>query len=76
MTILGLTESFKTMNQPDQSQPDPARLGRFLTAHFSESIKDRDVKFLHKLHSSLQFMLSNFWIDFFDSLKTMRSKAT
>ena len=41
----------------------PAPLERFLTAYFSESIKDRDVKFLHNLHSSLQFMLSKFGIN-------------
>ena len=53
MTILGLTESFETMNQPG-----PTRPWRSLTAYFLESLKDRDVKFWHNLHSSLQFVLS------------------
>ena len=35
----------------------PTRPWRSLTAYFSESIKDRDVKFWHNLDSSLQFVL-------------------
>ena len=61
MTILGLAESFKTLNRPD-----PARPWRFLTAYFSESIKDMDVKFWHNLHSSLKFVISKFEVDIFD----------
>ena len=38
MTILGLAESFKTMNQPNPTVT-------LLTAYFSESIEDTDVKF-------------------------------
>ena len=37
-----------------------------MTTYFSESIKDRGVKILQKLYSSLQFMLSKFRIDIFD----------
>ena len=43
MTILGLAESFKTMNQPGSVRP--TRPWRSLAAYFSESIKDREVKF-------------------------------
>ena len=60
MTILGLAKSFKTMNRPG---PTITLLGAF----FSERIKDKDVKFLHNLYSSLQFMLSTFGINIFDS---------
>ena len=62
MTILGLAESFKTMN--------PAQSKRFLTAYFSKTMKDKNVKSWHSLHSSLEFMLSKFGINIFDSLET------
>ena len=71
MTILGLAESFKTI-----IRPDPARTWRSLTAYFSESIKDREVKFVLNLHSNLEFVLSKFGIDIFDSLETMRFSET
>ena len=47
-----------------------------LTAYFSESIKDMDVKFLHNLQLNLQCMLSKFVINIFDSLETMCFSAT
>ena len=43
MTILGLAESFKTLNRPCPTVT-------LLTAHFSESVKDKDVNFQHNLH--------------------------
>ena len=55
MTILGLAESFKTMNRPDRN-------GLFLGRY-----KDRDMKFGHNLHSSLQFVLTKFRINIFNS---------
>ena len=47
--------------------PTVARPWRFLT-HFSERIKDRAVKFWHNLYSCLQFVLSKFGIDIYDSV--------
>ena len=44
-----------------------------ISIHFSESIRDRDVKCLHK---SLQFMLLKFVFDIFDSFEIMRFSAT
>ena len=69
MTIFRLAESFKTMNRP-------ARLWPSLTAHFSESIKDKDVKFYHNLYLSLWFVLLKFRINIFDSLENMDFLAT
>ena len=62
MTILRLVESLKTMNRPD-----PTQYWRTLTAYFLESVKDRDVKFVNNIYSSLQFMLLKFGIDICDS---------
>ena len=76
MTILGLAESLKTMNEPEPTLYDPARPGHSSTAYFSKSIKDRDVKSSHNLHSSLQFMVSKFGIDIYISLKTMSISAS
>ena len=39
-----------------------------MTVNFSESIKDRDVKFLHNIYPNLQFVLSKYGIDIFNSL--------
>ena len=52
MIILELAESFKTMNGPD-----PTWQWRYLTAYFSVSIEDRDVKFWHNLNLGLRFVL-------------------
>ena len=41
-----------------------------------ESIKNMDVQFGHNLYSSLQFVLSKFWIDIFDNLETICFSAT
>ena len=61
MTILGqLAESFKTVNRPD---PTVTFFDGGL--FFSKSIKDRDLKFQHNLHSSLQFILIKLGIDIF-----------
>ena len=49
---------------------------RSLMSYFSETIKDRNVKFWHNLHSSLQFVLSKFKFDIFDTLENMRFYAT
>ena len=57
MTVIGLAKLFKTMNRSD-----PTRSLRFVTAYFSKSIKDTDVKFEHNLHSGLQFMQIKFGI--------------
>ena len=43
-----------------------------MTSYFSKTVKDRNVKFWHNLHSSLQFVLSKFGFNIFDSLETMR----
>ena len=48
VTILGLAETFDT---------DPARPWHSLTAYFSESKQDRDMKFWDNLDSSFQFVL-------------------
>ena len=68
MTILGLAESFKTMNPPEPTVTP-------LTTYFSESKKYRDEKFCHKLHSNLQFVLMNFGIDILASLQTVHFSA-
>ena len=47
-----------------------------LTPYFSETIKDRNVKFWHNLHSSLVFVILKFEFDIFNSLETMRFSAT
>ena len=60
MTIIGLAESFKTMNWISPARRIPAQPWRSLTAHLSESIKDKDENFFHNLHTSLQFMLLKF----------------
>ena len=69
MTILGLAESFKMMSWPGATL-------RSLTANIPKSIKDSYAKFLHNLHSSLQFALFKFGNDIFDSLETMLFSAT
>ena len=56
--------------------PNLARPWYSLTAYFSESMKDRDVKFGHNFDSGLTIMLLKFGIDIFDSLETMRFSAT
>ena len=48
----------------------------FLATYFSKSRKDNRVKFLHNLHSSVEFVLSKFGIDIFDSFETMRFSTT
>ena len=73
MTILGLAESFKTVNRPGPTWP-----GSTLTLFdslFIGQYKDRNVKFWNNLHSRLRFLLSIFEIDIFDSLETMRLSA-
>jgi len=60
MAILRLVELFKNMGRP----------WRYLTAYFSESIKDKDLKFRLNHHSSLQFMLLKFEIDNFYCFET------
>ena len=50
LTMLGLAESFIAMNRPEPTVT-------VLTASFSEDIRDRDVKFWHNIHSSLQFKI-------------------
>ena len=67
ITILGLAESFKTMNRPDSK--------RSLTVYFSESIQDSEIKFWHNFYSSLQFVLFKFGILIFDNLETIRFSA-
>ena len=73
VTILELAESFKTMNRPNAARPDPIRS---LTAYFSESMQDKDMKLLHNLHSSLQFMVFKLGIDIFDSFEIVCFSAT
>ena len=70
MTISGVSESFKSMNRPGPTWPD------LFDGYFMESIKDKDVIFLHNLHWSLQFVLSKFVTDTSDSLEAMRFLAT
>ena len=72
MTILGLSDSFITMNRLSPTRRD--RNAFWLP--ISENIEDRDVKFKHYLHSSLQFVLWKFEIDISDSLETMRFSGT
>ena len=55
MTILGLTETFKTMNEFIRAWPGTAEPERSLTAYSSESIWDKDIKFWLNLHPSLKF---------------------
>ena len=37
------------------------------TSYFSETIRDRNVKFWRNLHLSLQFVLFKFWFDIYDN---------
>ena len=69
MTILGLAESFKTMNQPD-----PTRLGQ--TATLFDGLSQEHYKRL--THSSFMssFCVIKFRINIFDRLETMRFLAT
>ena len=76
MTILGLAEKFEIMNLPDPARPSLTRLQHFLTVYFLEIMKDKDMKFCHHLHLSLQFKLSKFRIDIFGSSETIRFSAT
>ena len=69
MTILGLAESFETLNRPDSTRPGLARPELSLTAYFSERIRNTEVKFCYNLHSSLQLVLLKFWINIIESLK-------
>ena len=71
MTILGL--GYRWIND-EPARPDPTVT--HLMAHVSESIKDREVKFWHNLHSGLRFVPLRFEIDIFDSLDTMRFSVT
>ena len=58
------------------NQPNPVRPLRSLAAYFSESIEDREMKFVRNLFSNIQFMLGKFEIDIFDSLETMSFSVT
>ena len=73
MAILGLAESFKTVNRAGPSWPDPVRPWRYLTAYFLESIKEMGVKFWHNLDLSLQLKSE---MDMVDGLETMRFSAS
>ena len=58
-------DHFKTigiiLNNELHARPDQAWPWRSLTAYLSETIIDRDVKFWHNLHSSLQFCAIKIW---------------
>ena len=45
MTIFGSAESFKTTNRPDPGPGRPGPTESVFDAYFSESLRDRDVKF-------------------------------
>ena len=51
MIILGKPESFKTMTRPDRARLDPVRTLCYLTANFSDTMKDANVQFRNNLHS-------------------------
>ena len=55
------------INRPDQADP-----WHYLTSCISKNIKDRDVKFLHNVDSSLKTALLNFEINIFDIFEIMR----
>ena len=71
MTILGLAELFKTMNRLSLNRP-----WRSLTAYFSKSLKDRDVKFWHNIYMDLQLfkLIRPPCIVFFREKKTKQNK--
>ena len=77
MKILGLPESFKTMNRRDLTRHIISdRPWRYFTAFFSESIKDNNVKFWLNLSYNFYLSLSKFGIDIYDSLENIRFSAT
>ena len=77
--FIGLGESFIIINHHKPSWPGPTRPDptvRLFDELFHEYIEDRDVKFVHKIHSSLQFVLLIFGINIFDSYEIVRFSAT
>ena len=73
MIILGLAELFETMDRPDSARPD--RRSHSLISYFSESIEDKELKFLHNFDFRHQIDLSKFGMDIFESLEIMRFSA-
>ena len=68
MTILGIAESFKTMNLPDPTVTlfDGLFLGKY---------KRWRREILTRICSNIKFVLKIIGTDIFDSLKTMRFSA-